>query len=104
VSELLAGGSNVGYVVLNGEDIVLGRIPEKAFDLPKDTPVQEVMDPGPVTFRPGTPLEEIVERMKNARVDNVLVSTAEGKLVGILHLADAEREVFMSAAPRRRAE
>jgi CBS domain-containing protein len=50
------------------------------------------MDPGPTTIRPGTPLEEIVERMKNAHVEDVLVSTAEGKFVGILYLEDAERE------------
>jgi CBS domain-containing protein len=85
-------GVNGGCVVLNGEDVVLGRITDAAHDHPDDTPAEQVMDPGPTTIRPGTPLDEIVERMKNAHVDDVLVSTAEGKFIGILYLEDAERE------------
>jgi CBS domain-containing protein len=83
---------NGGCVVLNGEDIVLGRITDAAYDQPDETPVEQVMEPGPTTIRPGTPLEEIIERMKNAHVDDVLVSTAEGKFVGVLYREDAERK------------
>ncbi|HZA25895.1 MAG TPA: CBS domain-containing protein [Dehalococcoidia bacterium] len=92
LGSLRSRGVGGGCVVLNGEDIVLGRISDSAHDHPDETPVEQVMDPGPTTIRPGTPLDEIAQRMKNAHVDNVLVSTAEGKFVGILYLEDAERE------------
>ena len=92
LGSLRSRGVNGGCVVLNGEDIVLGRITDAAHNRPDETPVAQVMDPGPTTIRPGTPLEEIVERMKNAHVEDVLVSTAEGKFVGILYLEEAERE------------
>jgi CBS domain-containing protein len=89
-------------VVLNSENIVLGRTRGKYQDQPDQTRVEEVADPGPTTIRPGTPLAEIVERMKKARVDDVLVSTAEGRFLGILYLEDAERHMGGNAWSRQK--
>ncbi|HZA22004.1 MAG TPA: CBS domain-containing protein [Dehalococcoidia bacterium] len=103
VSDLLLEPGQVDCVVLNSEDVVLGRLPKKAFDRPGETLVEEVMEPGPATFRPGTPLEEITPRMQKARVKNVLVTTAEGRFVGVLNLEDAERELARASVPGGRA-
>jgi CBS domain-containing protein len=103
VSDLLLEPGQVECVVLNEEDVVLGRLPKKAFDYPGETPVEQIMEPGPATFRPGTPLEEITERMQQAHVDSVLLTTAEGKFVGVLNLEDAERELNRVSAPGTRA-
>jgi CBS domain-containing protein len=103
VSDLLLEPGQVECVVLNSEDVVLGRIPKEAFGHPGETPVEQIMEPGPATFRPGTPLEELTERMKEARVDNVLITTAEGKFVGVLKLEDAERELARASVPGARA-
>lgn len=103
VSSVLLEPGQVECVVLNGEDVVLGRLPKSAFDHPEETPVEQIMEPGPTTIRPGTPLEEITERMKNARVDRVLVTTAEGKYAGVLNLEDAERELARASVPGAKA-
>src|SRR5918996_6054750 len=68
LGSLRSRGVNGGCVVLNSEGIVLGRVTNAAQSQPDDTPVEQIVDPGPTTIRPGTPLEEIVERMKNAHV------------------------------------
>jgi CBS domain-containing protein len=102
VSDLLVEPGQVECVVLNGEGIVLGRLPKKAFDHPGDTLVEQIMEPGPTTFRPGTPLGELTERMKKAQVDNVLITTAEGKFLGVLYLEDAERELARASVPGAR--
>jgi hypothetical protein len=39
--------------------------------------------------------------MKKARVDDVLVSTAEGRFLGILYLEDAERHMGGNAWSRQ---
>jgi CBS domain-containing protein len=55
------------------------------------------MDPGPVTYRPDTLLEEAMHHMQGhgeerpRRVERVLVTTSDGELVGILWLDDAEK-------------
>jgi len=103
VSDLLVEPGQVECVVLNEEDVVLGRLPKQAFDYPGETPVEQIMEPGPTTIRPGTPLAEITERMQKARVDNVLVTTAEGKFVGVLKLEDAERALTQVSVPEARA-
>lgn len=84
-------------VVLNSEGIVLGRITSDDQSLSDETTAEQVAEPGPTTIRPGTPLAEIVERMKKAHVDDVLVSTAEGRFLGILYLEDAESHMGTNA-------
>jgi CBS domain-containing protein len=103
VNSMLLEPGQVECVVLNGEGVVLGRLPKNAFDHPEETPVEQIMEPGPATFRPGTPLEELTERMKQAKVNSVLITTAEGKFVGVLNLEDAERELARASVPGARA-
>lgn len=49
------------------------------------------MSPGPKTFRPDVTLEELLKFMREHDIKtNSLVSTAEGRLLGIISRADAE--------------
>ena len=78
-------------VVMNEERIVLGMLRDKELEPDPETTVEEAMRPGPTTFRPDAPVEKVAERMRKRGVSAGLVTTSDGKLVGMLHRDDAER-------------
>lgn len=79
-------------VVTNEHGGVLGRVRWNALESAGDaTPVEEIMEAGPTTTRPSEPLESLVERLREARVPSILVTTPEGILVGAVFREDAER-------------
>ncbi len=78
-------------VVVNDDRIVLGRLRGDALRGDPGAIVESVMESGPTTTRPDEPLEAITERLKDARVASILVTTSDGRLVGILYRDDAER-------------
>ena len=49
------------------------------------------MESGPTTIRPDIPLEAMTEHVRRRRVGRILVTTSEGRLVGVLYRKDAER-------------
>lgn len=76
-----AGAPNV--LVVNEEGILLGRVRvDVAVD--EQTTVEQVMDPGPVTVRANEPMDELMERMTSRRVTEMVVTTPEGRLLGII--------------------
>jgi len=83
VSRLRATGSD-RCIVVNDADIVLGMLRSKALAAELATVVEEVMDPGLSTFRPDVPLEEMQHYLKERDLDSVVITTADGKLLGIL--------------------
>jgi CBS domain-containing protein len=78
-------------VVVNNERVVLGLLREKELASDAEATVEEVMRNGPTTFRPDVPVGKMAERMRVRRVRTVLVTTLDGKLVGLLYRDDAER-------------
>jgi CBS domain-containing protein len=78
-------------VVVNDAGVVLGRLRKRAFDGDPANLVEGVMESGPMTFRPDVPLDDLVERMRHRRTRSVLVTTSDGKLIGIVYRQDAER-------------
>ena len=78
-------------VVVNDDRVVLGRLRGKTLDADPGATLESVMESGPTTIRPDEPLEAIVERMRDQRVGSILVTTSDGRLVGILYREDAER-------------
>ena len=84
-------------VVVNQQNVVLGMLRRKALESAEaDAPAEDVMDPGPVTYRPDTLVEEAMHHMQGhgqehpRRVERVLVTSADGELIGVLFLKDAE--------------
>lgn len=80
-----------GCLVLNDQDVVLGRVRARAFDGDPDQPVESVMEGGPTTIRPDKTVEEIAERLRSRSIPSIVVSTSEGRLVGTFHVDEAER-------------
>ena len=68
-------------IVVNEEQIVLGRVPSDRLDGPSAT-AEEVMTPGPTTVRAHEPLDPLLQRMGRRNVTEVLVTTPEGRLLG----------------------
>jgi CBS domain-containing protein len=83
-------------VVVNEERVVLGLLREKHLSGEPSATVQDVMQAGPTTFRPDAEVEAVAERMARRRVDRVLVTNSDGRLVGSLYRADLG-EKFSSA-------
>jgi CBS domain-containing protein len=78
-------------VVVNEERVVLGLLREKELALDPEAPVEEAMRNGPATFRPHEPIGKMAERMQDRGATAVLVTTSDGRLVGLLYRDDAER-------------
>lgn len=76
-------------VVVNRENVVLGRIRRNQTGGDPNARVGDVMEIGPTTTRASTRLEKIAERLQGARTDHVLVTEPEGRLLGVLYEADA---------------
>jgi len=78
-------------IVVNAANVVLGRV--RLRDLGgEDGPVDTVMDPGPSTFRPNVDLTEMRDYMRKHKLNEAIISTSDGVLIGILSRLDAERK------------
>jgi CBS domain-containing protein len=81
----IAGTQARSLVVTNDHRIVLGRVHPRRLDAADATPVEEVMEPGPTTVRAHEPLAPLLDRMARRGVDEVIVTTPQGELLGVLH-------------------
>jgi rhodanese-related sulfurtransferase len=99
VSEIrpqLAGDWSSCFVV-NEERIVLGRVYRSRLG-DDDQTAEEVMDPGPVTFRPDITVDEMAERMRHDKLRTAPITTADGRLVGLLFRDDVEQAASAAGA------
>ncbi len=53
-------------------------------------PAEEVMEAGPSTIRRDRRLADVVEQMRAKNIQNVVVTTSDGRLVGLLNRESAE--------------
>jgi len=87
-----AAGKNA-CIVVNDRHIVLGRIRGRALDGDPNSPVEDVMQPGPSTIRPDTDLGTVVKILRDGNVTSTLVTNQEGRLIGTVYLEDVERQL-----------
>jgi CBS domain-containing protein len=78
-------------VVVNDERVVFGLLREKELDHEGDEPVERVMRPGPSTFRPHVPIEEMAAFMMEHDLANSPITSSDGRLIGLLRKEDAAR-------------
>jgi Mg/Co/Ni transporter MgtE len=81
------GGWDV-CVVVNEQHVVLGLVRADALGVDPATPVEAVMQPSPVTFRPNLAAGQMPDYLKKLRTPRALVTTSDGVLVGLLRLED----------------
>jgi predicted transcriptional regulator len=95
-----AAGAEV-CVVVNDERVVLGLVRKEALDSDPLAPVERIMESGPTTFRPNQSLERIAEYMRKQGNDRVLITTSDGRLLGLLYREDIEHLKDLPAATAR---
>lgn len=80
-------------VVVNDERIVLGLLRDAELNTDPWRIAETVMEEGPRTFRASARVKETLGYMRRHVVDSVLVTTPDGKLLGVLRRDDAERAI-----------
>ena len=76
---------------MNDQSVVLGLLREKELDSDGDLTIERAMRPGPSTFRPYVPIEEMAEFMTQHNLVNSPITTSDGRLVGLLIREDAQK-------------
>ena len=74
------------FIVVAADRVVLGVINPDALTGDPATPIEQVMDPGPVTFRPNLRVGEMPDYFKKQGIQSALVTTSDGVLIGIVRL------------------
>ena len=77
-------------MVVNEQGIVLGRLGRKALRADSDQTVEQAMTEGPSTVRPSIGGSAVLKRMIDDGLTSFVVTTADGKLVGVVLRKEAE--------------
>ncbi|HEV2013766.1 MAG TPA: CBS domain-containing protein [Candidatus Dormibacteraeota bacterium] len=78
-------------VVVNSERVVMGLLRKKELDGDSTATAGQVMRLGPSTFRPSMTLQDLLRSMRDHDIQtNSLVTTLDGRLLGVISRADAE--------------
>ena len=72
-------------VVVNGAGVVLGRVTADDLRADPDALVESLMSLGPTRVRAHEPLDALRERMRSRNVRDMIVTTPEGVLLGVVH-------------------
>ncbi len=91
VSDQVEAARDAVCIVTNDDGIVLGRLRRRALGSDRRKAVHEVMESGPTTTRADAWLEGLVPRLHDAEVGSMLITTPEGRLLGVVYREDAER-------------
>lgn len=93
VRDRLQAVGKTSCIVVNDQRVVLGRIRGGSLDGDPEQTAEAVMEAGPTTVRPSEPLDALITRMQKRKTGSIVVSTADGVLVGVLHREDGERRL-----------
>ena len=77
-------------IVVNEREVVLGRLGRQAIAADTDESVEQAMTPGPSTVRPSIGADALLERMRERNLASLLVTTPDGRLVGLVRRDDLE--------------
>src|SRR6266516_4252772 len=78
-------------IVVNDQNVVLGRLGRRTLQASDDLTVEQEMSAGPGTIRPNVGLATITQRRRDKNVTSALVTRSDGTLVGLLRRTDAEQ-------------
>jgi CBS domain-containing protein len=77
-------------MVVNERRVILGRLGRKAMGSAADVSVAEAMTPGPSAVRPSIGTDELLERMRERNLTSYVVTTPDGRLVGLVLRSELE--------------
>ena len=96
--ERLGASSFDRCVVVSNQGFVLGLLRERELATELEATAEEAIRNGPATFRPDEPVEKMAKRMGERGASAVLVTTPDGRLVGLLYRDDAEHAVGLGGS------
>ncbi|MDP8932400.1 MAG: CBS domain-containing protein [Actinomycetota bacterium] len=83
--------SDLDFVVALDDGVVVGRVNRDALGgLADDTPLGGILEEGPTTARASDDLGDLVERMRRAETESIILTSKEGRLLGVLLRDEAE--------------
>lgn len=85
-------------LVIDCDGLVIGRLRSSTWDLDPLLTAADVMQSGPTTVRPNGPLDTLVKTMDRRPTPLVVVTTAQGNLLGVV-LRDAARRILDGEPP-----
>jgi len=91
VGDIARSAEGRGYdlaLVVTPDGVVLGILDPEALVVSSSAKVEDVMRPGPATFRPDVPVQELLEKLAPKHVRRALVATPEGRLLGVFSTDD----------------
>jgi CBS domain-containing protein len=81
--------SPYGFALVTTEGrILLGRLRASAMAEAHDEVAESVMEPGPSTVRPDMLAAELAQRLAKRNLRTAIVSTPEGRLLGVVRASD----------------
>ena len=98
VRDRVRGAGWEAAVVVDEKRVVLGLLRAKELALDPGASIEDVMRPGPSTFRPYVPIKEMADYMVEHKLESAPVTRSDGTLVGLLMSKDAV-ECAASATP-----
>lgn len=78
-------------IVIDCDGIVVGRLRESSWSVDPATAASDAMQSGPTTVRPDGVLDNLVKRMDRGPTPLVVVTTPQGRLLGVVVREDARR-------------
>jgi CBS domain-containing protein len=75
-------------LAVSDSGVLLGRLRRSRCEGKEDARVEEVMEEGPSTVRPDTEAPKLAERLAKRDLKTAVVSTPEGRLIGVVLRAD----------------
>ena len=91
VLESIQGSPYPFALVTSNDGTLLGRAPASALDPASQRPVWDVAQPGPKTFRPHVTAAKVAEVLAEKGYRWAIVTTPEGRLLGVASRKDLER-------------
>ena len=76
------GTISATVLVVNDQRVLLGRVPPG--DYQPTARAEQIMESGPPTVRAHEPLDALLERMTKRAVEEIAVTTPEGRLLGVV--------------------
>ena len=78
-------------LVTTAGGVVLGRVRASMLDPSSEVPVWDIAEPGPKTFRPHASAERVARQLAEKDLRWAIVTTPEGRLLGVASRQDLER-------------